>query len=363
MDTRDNLCAWRLLLRLAKTQNLTRAAIEENIELSAASRLLKDLEKDLGVSLLARGTRPLKVRHEVLEHLPLLSSFLEQSMTLVQTVMSLSDEEVKERPFRVSIPANIPRRRVIGMISEFAEQAPGWKVEVTGSADHLDILEGRIEAAYLPYAPEGEEFRVIPVARSTTFMVASPGYFRRASTPKGPEDLGRHTLILRNGPFYPATDRLIGPRSVFTLNTGVEQPLPPEQWVSAVESVDYDTLGKDMDELPMRVRRHMPVLKHFTGDTLSCIQAALDGVGIACDLSIGTLEPYLTSGELVVVMPEWHRPLWHTSLVSLDRIWADPLVVKFLTHFTRREQRESQCWKRAFRSRGLDPDAIEQRNL
>ena len=358
MNAKDNLLAWRLLLRLAKTQNLTRASIEEDLELSAASRLLKDLETALGVSLLDRKTRPLRLRDEVRLVMPQIASFLEESERLVTAVKQL-EEAGEERAFRLSIPANIPRRRVIHMITDFAKTNPHWKVEVMGSMDHIDVLERRVEAAYLPYVPvEGqEELKCHPISKATTFMVATPAYLRRYGTPRTPADLAQHVLILRNGPFYPMTDRLIGTKSTFTLSTGIEHLLPPEMWVKPMAETPTSKMPQPA------VMRHSPALKHFAGDTLSCCQAVVDGEGIAVDLSIGFLETYLKSGQLVVVLPEWHRPLWHTTLVTRKELWDNPVVEEFLEHFIRHEQRESCCWMTAFEKMGVDATGIMKRGL
>ncbi len=359
MHTSDNLLAWRLLLRLAKTQNLTRASIEEDIELSAASRLLKDLETSLNVSLLDRQTRPLRLKEEVRSVIPQLASFIEASQQLVTSVRAL-EGSASERAFRLSIPANVPRRRVMHMITAFTKANPDWKVEVMGSTDHWDVIERRVEASYLPYCPADglDELRLDPIAKATTFMVATPAYLRQYGTPRSPADLAQHRLILRNGPYYPLTDRLIGAKSTFVLNTGIEQALPPEQWILP--------LGEEASEesqVTSGILRHSPVLKYFAGDTLSCCQAVIDDAGIAVDLSIGFLEPYLKSGQLVVVLPEWHRPLWHATLVTRPEIWKEAGAKAFLEHFMRHEKRDSHCWIEAFEERGLDAEAMIRRDL
>ncbi len=351
-------------MRLAKTQSLTRAALEENVELSAASRLLKGLEEELGVMLLDRESRPRRLRAEVMEFYPQLVAFIDESTRLMQVFSALKPPaEHEERPLRISIPANIPRRRVISFISEFSQRAPNWKVEITGTADHLDVLEGRIEAAYLPYIPSHVDLHIIPVARATTFLLASPAYLRRAGTPYSVAELGRHVLITRTGPFYPVVDRLYGPTSEFNIQTGIERPLPPAKWVLPTAKNAADRVLAEQRVGFSEMRRHQPVLRHFSGDTLSCVQAVLDGMGIATDLSIGLVEQYLLSGELSIVLPEWHRPLWHTSIVSKEELWIDPQVGEFMQLFAERERRESRIWKVIFSRYGIDAEAIEARDL
>ena len=60
MDLIDNLAVWRLVNACAARKSLSEAALAENIDLAAASRMISQLEKRLGFSLLDRSTRPAK---------------------------------------------------------------------------------------------------------------------------------------------------------------------------------------------------------------------------------------------------------------------------------------------------------------
>ena len=54
MQPKDNLLNLKLLESLERTGNLTQACIENDCDLSTASRQLAALEEDLGISLLDR---------------------------------------------------------------------------------------------------------------------------------------------------------------------------------------------------------------------------------------------------------------------------------------------------------------------
>ena len=347
MNATDNMAVWRLVHRMAKTQNLTKAAQEENLELSAASRLMKEFEAQLGVSILNRQTRPVMLREEILPWLSTIEDMLKAHTSLIES-LSPSAPKLPKRVFRVSIPANIPRKNLVEVVAEYSQAHPDIKIEVLGGADHMDVVEGRVEAAYLPYRPQTTDLMVISIIKGTTFMVATPEYLERNGRPKGVGDLHNHTLLLRNGDYYPVTDRLIGKESVFFFNTGIERGIADV----------YGCPGPAFDE-----RRHLPITKHFAADTLSCLQAALDGVGIAVDSFVGFLEPYLRSGQLVPILTDWHRPLWDATVVTKDTLMQDPLFGSFIHQFVERERVKIEHWRTIFAQYGVDADAIVRRGF
>ena len=59
MQTKDNLEAWRVFVSVARTGSIKETAIEQNLDMSAASRLLSSLETDLGFPFFDRHSRPM----------------------------------------------------------------------------------------------------------------------------------------------------------------------------------------------------------------------------------------------------------------------------------------------------------------
>lgn len=58
--TSSNIVAWKVFHTITKTGSLSRAAIELDLSVSKLSRLLAQLEDDLGETLIDRGRRPLQ---------------------------------------------------------------------------------------------------------------------------------------------------------------------------------------------------------------------------------------------------------------------------------------------------------------
>ncbi len=57
-ETLNNITAWKVFDRIVKTGSLSRAAIELDLSVSRASRLLSHLEEELDAQLVNRAVRP-----------------------------------------------------------------------------------------------------------------------------------------------------------------------------------------------------------------------------------------------------------------------------------------------------------------
>lgn len=352
MNPRDNLATWRLIRRLAETDNMTRAASEEKLELSHASRLIRSLEQTLNIALLDRNTRPVKLIESVRPLIPRLTAWLIEGDRLMDALASI--EHSKTKILKLGIPSNIPRQRALNLISSFVEKRPELQVELLSSATHEEILSGQLDAGFLSYmpGPEVKGLVVRPVLDSTTFMVATPSYLERRGVPRTPLDLNDHRLILCNGAYFPTTTRLIGPEEFFDLDTGTLS----SNYATAEsrQKSETATLAKDG-------QRHGP--RRFYGDTFSCLQATLDGIGIAVDLATGIIEPYLEDGRLVPVLLQWHRPMWHKAIAARQDVLNDPVCAEFLKAYADVEEEGSNDWIRLFKEWGVDGDAILKRRL
>ena len=58
--TSSNIVAWKVFVKIPETGSLSRAAIELALSVSKLSRLLAQIEDDLGETLINRSRRPLQ---------------------------------------------------------------------------------------------------------------------------------------------------------------------------------------------------------------------------------------------------------------------------------------------------------------
>ena len=61
MKPRENLLSWQVFLTTAVTKNISKTSIELDMDLKTVSRIVKELESDLGFILFDRSCRPFKL--------------------------------------------------------------------------------------------------------------------------------------------------------------------------------------------------------------------------------------------------------------------------------------------------------------
>ncbi len=334
MRPSENLVAWRLLRTLAQTENLTRAAIFEDVELSAASRLVTALERDLGVALLDRSRKPLTLLPAARQLIPQIAALVDTHRQLVEACGRAS------QPIRLSIPTNIGRTGVLRALERYRALHPGVAFELTNNATVLDLLNGRVDAAAFPSRPAAQGLRIVPLFRGTGFLTATPAYLARFGQVSSPEALLNRRLIFRKDLHYPMTRQLFSLTESFDLATGVRRPLEAREPAPAAAPRQGD----------------------FFGDADSCLQTLLADGGIALDLSLSVLEKYLMDGRVVPVLPEWHRPPWDYVMAARERSALEPVLPDFMAWYAGFSQKESLRTYRAwFAHYGQDFDEVISR--
>lgn len=354
MKPSDNLVVWRLLYFLGKTESLTQASIQTDLELSAASRLLSALEKELGVMLIDRSCKPFKL-------LPItrtIGTELHDLIHLQKTVkerLTRSAAPDKQKVFvRLSAPSNIPRGPMLQHIEAYTQAMdPSMTFELYNDLDHTDVLTNQVDVAFLPYfAGNVPELCMMPFLTGVNLMFASPEYLAKHGEPKEPEELVKHRLYFRRSKYYPVTRRLFSLTETFDLETGKRERIPDHKTEKAAFQAIKDTSVRYGTP-------HRKVVKAFYGDCPTCVQAAVAGMGIAVDLSFGVCDDLLRSGLLVPVMKNWHRPLWINTLCLRERDAQDERLMRFVRWFAAVEHSHgNKRWQTWYRHYGLDPTAV-----
>ena len=351
MITTDNLLVWRLLLALGQTGSLTKAAIATDLELSTASRLLSGLEKELGITLVDRQVKPMCLAKNMTTMLPYVQELVDAHRHTIEFIDNLATVE-PHTTIRVSVPSNISRSVLVHFVDQYQSVAPTVDLELYSNMDHSDVLNGNVDVAYLPYFPVNVVgLHVMPILRGTNFMLATPRYLEEHGVPNKVEDLVHHLLFVRTGRHYPTTTRLFSLTEMFDFETLLRQPLPDKLGLLAQKEFSYT-----------RHLRKKSKLSILYGDTLSCLQSALEGVGIAVDLSLGLVGQYLQSGQLVPVLKDWHRPIWNNTLVTRERNVFNEPIMQFMHWYAEREKLSGdERWKSWYRHFGMDPEAVLER--
>jgi DNA-binding transcriptional LysR family regulator len=272
-----DLNALVVFAKVVEANSFSEAARRLKMPISTVSRRIADLEDQLGVRLLERSTRSLRltdVGSEVFEH-------AQRSAELSETVDNVVSNKMSNVSglLRLSAPPSISDTLLAPLIGAFQASYPNVRVQILVSDRFVDhIAEGAdLVFRLAPFKDSSLIARKILSYRHQ--LVATPAYLEKCKPPETPQDLLGHRLL------------------AFT------HWMPSNHWIFVhVNKADKETLT------------FLPYLS--MNDYAGLATALLAGAGIG-DLPPVVRPDLLRDGLLVEVMPKWRFPTFDLSLVHL----------------------------------------------
>jgi DNA-binding transcriptional LysR family regulator len=259
----------RAFVAVAEALNFTRAAEKLGVSSSALSQLVRSLEERVGVRLLHRNTRSV--------------SLTEAGDRLFQRVKPAVEElgaalgqtsHLREQPVglvRIHCFRTAADLYVRPILRSFHETYPDVVLDITVDDEVVDVVAGRFDAAIrIGEVIERDMVAVRLGPDLRQVAVASPEYLARRGSPAHPRDLLSHQCISWR---WPGHER---PYKWEFLENG--------QWFEV--AVEGPIIANS---------------KEF------CLQAALDGVGIAFPTD-QLSAPHIAAGRLVPLLEQWSAP-------------------------------------------------------
>jgi len=258
-----------LFARIVEAGSFSRAAERVQLPKSTVSRRIALLEQRLGERLLQRTTRKLVVTEfgaSLFEHARAVAEQVEAAGALAQHRQGAPSGKL-----RMSVPGDFANIGLHEVIARFIERYPAVSLEMDLSPRRVDLIAENYDIAIrMGDLPDDASLNARPINTEYFGLYAAPAYLGKHGLPEHPDDLPRHDLLCmlsRNGGAVP--------------------------WVL--------TRGKQRWERPLQAR-----LTANSPELLARI--ASRGAGIAGS-SQTFAAPYLKTGELVRVLPEWDLPL------------------------------------------------------
>ena len=274
----DSLGDIAVFVAAADSGRLAHAARALGISPAAVSASLKRLEASLGVKLMLRTTRSLRLTQDGERYLAHARAALE---SLRQGRLALASESGDVRGLlRITAPADFGRNRVAGWLEQFAAEHPNVQFQMTLDDAVADFYRSPIDLA-LRYGRFADSSLIAqPVAQLARVVCAAPAYLARRGTPTHPHELAMHDTIC------------------YTV-----QQRAADRW----------RLFDGTDDLEVQVRP-----RWVFNDAEMVRRWAIRGMGVAyriwSDIS-GDVE----EGKLQRVLPGWHGEPVPLSLVYPDR--------------------------------------------
>ncbi len=185
--------AMALFVKVVENNSFSKTAQRENVPVSTVSRKISELEKALGVRLLERSTRRLRMTEIGEEYYERCRRGLEE-FEAANLMVSDQQAEVSGR-LRLSVPPSISDAVVIPLIEEFQARYPNAIVHCLVTDRHVNHIEDGIDISLRVGDLKDSSLVARRLLRYRSVLVASPGYLSRAGAPGHPNELPLHALV------------------------------------------------------------------------------------------------------------------------------------------------------------------------
>ena len=281
-----DLNALVVFAKVVEARSFSEAARRLGMPVSTVSRRVADLEDQLGVRLLDRSTRNLRLTElgaEVLEHALRSAEASEAVHNLVSNRQSTVSGIL-----RLSAPPSISDTLVTPLVTAFQASYPDVRVHILIAERFVDHIADGVDIVFRLGALKDSSLVARRMLTYRHQLVASPSYLKNCRAPEVPQDLLGHRLLAFS---------YWKPESTWTF-------------------VNVD--GKSEETITFQPYLSM---NDFTGLT----PALLAGGGIG-DLPPVVQPELLRDGRLIEVMPNWRFRTLDLALVHLgNRHMARPV--------------------------------------
>ena len=263
----DELAAAEMFLQVVAARGFTNAARILGKSTSTMSRVIADLERQLGAQLLSRTTR----RVSPTEAGQLYAGHAERLLTerrIARDAIAELTGGVPRGHLRVTMPVSIGERLLGPWLPELRRRYPELRLELDLSDRNVALVQGGFDLAIRVGRQPDSSFRAQLLGKVPVRLVASKRYLSKRGTPSRPLELRDHACI-----------------TIAQLPGTVEWPF-------------YHRRAKNRSE-----RVEVEGVIHTTSAQLAAQLAAAD-LGIV-RVNEWTIRDQLLRGELVDVLPAW----------------------------------------------------------
>jgi len=187
----DHSPALRAFVLIARHGSFTRAAAELDVTASAVSQTLSQLERQLGVRLLARTTRRVGLTEAGRELLARISPALETIDDAMEGVRRHADRPTGTLRVTAALGSFLAP-----VVSEFLAAYPEITLDIDVSSALVDLVARGYDAGFRLGERLEKDMVAIPMGGPMrSFVVGSPAYFKRHGRPLHPRELAQHNCV------------------------------------------------------------------------------------------------------------------------------------------------------------------------
>lgn len=260
----DRLTALRIFRRVARSGSFSAAARELGLSQPSVSRIVADLERDVGAALLSRTTRAVTLTAAGSDYLARVEDIL---AALDEADHAARGTGELRGTLRIALSSSLGVREVIPRLPDFLQRHPSLDVDLAISDLRQDLIAEGVDVALRFGTLAVSSIIARRLAEAPLLLVASPGYLAAHGRPAVPAELAGHSVIL--GP-------VLGAHAL--------------------------TFAKGGRQVSVRVEGRLTVAVNE-----GAIAAAVAGLGITAT-SLWGCRRELEAGTLVKVLEDWPMP-------------------------------------------------------
>jgi len=191
----DLLAALRSFTWVSETGSFSAVAVERGVTQPAISRQLSGLEEYLGVRLVNRSTRSVKLTDEGRKFLPSAHDIVNSANAMLDAAKQRRGTPVGLVRIAVSIPLGIHLGR---QLASFFEKYDGLSIELVLRDHYGDLMEDGLDAE-VRVGPRSDSSLISRRVGSTSqWLIAAPGYLAGKPQITHPRELIDHSCLVHH---------------------------------------------------------------------------------------------------------------------------------------------------------------------
>jgi len=277
----DQFLALRMFTRIAESGSFSKAADALDVPRATATKLVQELERQLGVRLLQRTTRRVSLSHEG-------AAYYERASRLISELDEMNESAAGARTqprgrLRVDIGSSLANRLLIPALGAFQARHPQLRIDLGVSDRPIDLVGEGVDCVIRGGDLPDSSLVARRLADLDWVTCAAPAYVRARGEPAHPADLLK--TVADDG------HATVG---YFSSLTGRHAPM------------EFERAGE---------RFTVP-----TGSAIAVNESTAHLTAIVAGLGVGQTfrcmaAPHLADGSLVELLSDWNRPRLRLALV------------------------------------------------
>ena len=262
----DRFSEMQIFVAVAESEGFAAGARKLKISPPAATRAVADLEHRLGIKLLNRTTRYVRVTDAGQRYLDDCKRILAQVTEADEAAIGIN--AAPRGHLVITAPVLFGRMYVMPCVVAYLQKYPDTEISAMFVDRVVNMLDEGVDVALRVGELSDSSFKAIKVGTVRRVVCASPAYIEKYGLPQHPNDLSEHQIIVAS-----------------SLSPNVE-------W-------------RFLENKQSKIVRVKPRLTVTSND--AAIEAAVEGLGITRLISY-QIAPELQNGQLKIILSEYEYP-------------------------------------------------------